>query len=216
MARPGLAFSSTPRMPRSPPPWPPRGWTRCSSTPHPRAWRKISARFGLPLWRAIGVGGRADLPAQAHPVQALLIEPRPPAGASRPGGNGLAMDWSMLRGVETRLRVASGWWPDAQQRRYSHCRNRCNRRGCVIGRRIRTRRKIHRPDQSLHPGSKKMTGGLGGMAHLPPTFPVPASPLHGRHRPRRQFNEIHGDRIGIIVAEMRAHETHYGSDLRRA
>ena len=63
---------------------------------------EISARFGLPLWRAIGVGGRADLPAQAYPVQALLIEPRPPAGASRPGGNGLAMDWSML----------SGWKPD--------------------------------------------------------------------------------------------------------
>ena len=62
----------------------------------------ISARFGRPVWRAVGVAGRADLPVAAQPAEALLIEPRAPADASRPGGNGHAMDWSML----------SGWRPD--------------------------------------------------------------------------------------------------------
>jgi phosphoribosylanthranilate isomerase len=63
---------------------------------------EISVRFGRPVWRAVGVGVRAELPAAAHPAEALLIEPRPQANASRPGGNGLALDWSMLR----------GWKPD--------------------------------------------------------------------------------------------------------
>ena len=58
---------------------------------------EIRARFDRPVWRAVGIGGRADLPPAAHPAEALLIEPRAPAGASRPGGNGQAMDWSMLR-----------------------------------------------------------------------------------------------------------------------
>ncbi len=57
----------------------------------------IAARFGRPVWRALGVGSAADLPAAAGPAEALIVEPRAPSAASRPGGNGQAMDWSILR-----------------------------------------------------------------------------------------------------------------------
>jgi phosphoribosylanthranilate isomerase len=62
----------------------------------------IGARFDRPVWRAVGVSSAGDLPAEAAPAAALLIEPRAPRDASRPGGNGQAMEWSMLR----------GWSPD--------------------------------------------------------------------------------------------------------
>jgi len=62
----------------------------------------LAARFGLPVWRAVGVAAAADLPATAGAASALLIEARPPAHATRPGGNATALDWSIL----------SGWTPD--------------------------------------------------------------------------------------------------------
>jgi phosphoribosylanthranilate isomerase len=62
----------------------------------------IAARFGLPVWRAIPVMSRAELPATCAPAAAALIEPRPPAGATRPGGNAQLLDWSLL----------GGWRPD--------------------------------------------------------------------------------------------------------
>ncbi len=58
----------------------------------------IASRFGLPVWLACPVATAADLPRQAPGIARLLIESRPPPGARRPGGNGLVMDWSMLRG----------------------------------------------------------------------------------------------------------------------
>ncbi len=59
---------------------------------------EIRARFGLPVWRAVGVTTRADLPADAGGADGLLIEPKPPPGATRPGGNAIGLDWSVLDG----------------------------------------------------------------------------------------------------------------------
>ena len=58
----------------------------------------LRARFGLPVWRAVGVAVAADLPAEAGGADALLIEAKPPPGATRPGGNAARIDWSLLRG----------------------------------------------------------------------------------------------------------------------
>jgi phosphoribosylanthranilate isomerase len=58
----------------------------------------LRARFGLPVWRAVGVAAAADLPAAAEGVDGFVIEARPPEGATRPGGNAAAFDWSILRG----------------------------------------------------------------------------------------------------------------------
>ena len=58
----------------------------------------IKARFGLPVWRAVGVSGTADLPDDPLGADRLLIEAKPPAGANRPGGNATTFDWSVLQG----------------------------------------------------------------------------------------------------------------------
>lgn len=63
----------------------------------PRA-AAIRARFGLPVWLPVGVSTRADLPADAAGIDALLIEAKPPPGATRPGGNAAVFDWSILAG----------------------------------------------------------------------------------------------------------------------
>lgn len=63
----------------------------------PERARFLRERFARPVWLAHGVSRRDQLPA-AHSLDGLVIESRPPDDASRPGGNGLAFDWSILRG----------------------------------------------------------------------------------------------------------------------
>jgi phosphoribosylanthranilate isomerase len=74
----------------------------------------IKARFGLPVWRAVGVTGRTDLPADALGADRLLIEAKAPAGANRPGGNATTFDWSILRGwtAPAPWMLAGGLTPD--------------------------------------------------------------------------------------------------------
>ncbi len=58
----------------------------------------LRARFGLPIWRAVGVASAADLPTQAGGADRLVVEAKPPPDATRPGGNATRFDWSLLRG----------------------------------------------------------------------------------------------------------------------
>ena len=61
----------------------------------------IGTRTGLPVWLACPVATTADLPREVPgtgQIARLLIESRPPTLSDRPGGNGVALDWAMLRG----------------------------------------------------------------------------------------------------------------------
>jgi phosphoribosylanthranilate isomerase len=58
----------------------------------------LRARFGVPVWRAVGIGGAADLPVGVEGGDALLIEAKAAPDAGRPGGNARSFDWSLLRG----------------------------------------------------------------------------------------------------------------------
>jgi phosphoribosylanthranilate isomerase len=58
---------------------------------------EIRARFAIPVWLAVGVATAANLPRESS-VDRLLIEAKPPADATRPGGNAAMFDWSLLRG----------------------------------------------------------------------------------------------------------------------
>ncbi len=60
--------------------------------------RQIRAATGLPVWRAIGVAGGGDLPADNQNLDGFVIEAKAPATATRPGGNALAMEWGLLTG----------------------------------------------------------------------------------------------------------------------
>ena len=57
----------------------------------------LRARFGLPVWRAIGVETASDLPAYSV-ADGFVLDAKPPGGAALPGGNARAFDWSMLLG----------------------------------------------------------------------------------------------------------------------
>ncbi len=55
----------------------------------------LRATFGLPVWQSLGIATAADLPA-AITADRVLIEPRAPANATRPGGNATPLDLTLL------------------------------------------------------------------------------------------------------------------------
>jgi phosphoribosylanthranilate isomerase len=67
--------------------------------------RALQARFRLPVWRAVGVSAKTELPVEGEVLDGFVIEPKPPADATRPGGNAVAMDWSLLSDWES-----PGFW----------------------------------------------------------------------------------------------------------
>ena len=58
----------------------------------------LRARFGRPVWQAVGVAAAADLPESAGAADRFVLDARPPADATRPGGNAAGFDWGLLRG----------------------------------------------------------------------------------------------------------------------
>jgi phosphoribosylanthranilate isomerase len=63
----------------------------------------LRARTGRRVMKALGVSNREDLAeakAYAEAADYLLFDAKPPKDSSRPGGNGLAFDWSILAGYE--------------------------------------------------------------------------------------------------------------------
>jgi len=62
---------------------------------------EIRARFGLPVIKALPVAEVSDLDAAAgyeKVADMLMFDARPPQGALRGGGHGLAFDWKILNG----------------------------------------------------------------------------------------------------------------------
>lgn len=68
----------------------------------------LRTRLGVPVMKAIPISEEGDVArADAYIAAAdrLLFDARPPAGATRPGGNAVSFDWSLLR----RWRIALPW-----------------------------------------------------------------------------------------------------------
>ena len=63
----------------------------------------IRSRTGIPVMKAAGIAGSADL-AEVLEIRAdrLLLDAKPPRDAQRPGGNGVAFDWTILAGFQPR------------------------------------------------------------------------------------------------------------------
>jgi phosphoribosylanthranilate isomerase len=59
---------------------------------------RLRTRFGVHVWRAIGVSHSGDLPHGLAAADALLLDAKPPGDATRPGGNAVAFDWRALSG----------------------------------------------------------------------------------------------------------------------
>lgn len=67
----------------------------------PERVAEVRQRFGLPVMKAVGLSGEADLPAimdYSLVADQLLIDAKPGSGTDLPGGNGLAFDWRLLVG----------------------------------------------------------------------------------------------------------------------
>ncbi|MBV9552092.1 MAG: phosphoribosylanthranilate isomerase [Alphaproteobacteria bacterium] len=63
-------------------------------------------RFGRKVMKAVAVAGPDDLAVAARYEDAadlLLFDAKPPPGATRPGGNGLAFDWRLIAGRDWRV-----------------------------------------------------------------------------------------------------------------
>lgn len=63
---------------------------------------EVRERFGLPVMKAIAIEGPEDLEnARSYEGVAdrLMFDAKPPKNATRPGGNAVAFDWDLLRGI---------------------------------------------------------------------------------------------------------------------
>lgn len=61
----------------------------------------VRARHGLPVMKAVGVAGPADLAVLAAyegVADQILLDAKPAPGAVLPGGNGLPFDWGLIAG----------------------------------------------------------------------------------------------------------------------
>lgn len=66
----------------------------------PERVAEVRERFGRPVMKALALAEEADLEwldAYAWVADQLLVDARPPDGAERPGGNGIAFDWRLIR-----------------------------------------------------------------------------------------------------------------------
>jgi phosphoribosylanthranilate isomerase len=58
----------------------------------------IRAATGVPVMKALGVASRGDLATVAdYRADRLLLDAKPPRDATRPGGHGMAFDWTLLQ-----------------------------------------------------------------------------------------------------------------------
>jgi phosphoribosylanthranilate isomerase len=79
----------------------PLDYLQCHGHETPERLAQLRTRFGRPLIKAIAVAGPDDLDGAAAYEDAaarLLFDARPPAAATRPGGNARTFDWSILQG----------------------------------------------------------------------------------------------------------------------
>jgi len=63
----------------------------------------VRRRYGLPVMKAVGIATAGDIEAALgyrDVADWLLLDAKPPKDASRPGGNGLAFDWSLVTGLD--------------------------------------------------------------------------------------------------------------------
>ena len=74
----------------------------------------LRARFSLPVWHAVGIQTACDLPTTSGGADRLLVEAKAPLEATRPGGNALRFDWSIMRGWTPPVAwtLAGGLTPD--------------------------------------------------------------------------------------------------------
>ena len=83
----------------------------------PERVEELGVEFAVDVIKAIPVGEKGDVALAdeyAEAVDMLLFDAKPPPGAGRPGGHGIAYDWSMISAYQgaTPYLLAGGLTPD--------------------------------------------------------------------------------------------------------
>jgi phosphoribosylanthranilate isomerase len=81
-------------------------WLQLHGHESPEQVAALRRRFGLPAMKAVGIREAADLAAVAAyrgVADRILLDAKPPKGATRPGGNAIAFDWAILDGFDPGL-----------------------------------------------------------------------------------------------------------------
>lgn len=83
----------------------------------PERVAEVKARHGLPVMKVLGISDAGDLPAidtYSAVADQLLVDAKPPKGATRPGGNAVTFDWSLIAGRRWGVpwMLAGGLTPD--------------------------------------------------------------------------------------------------------
>jgi phosphoribosylanthranilate isomerase len=76
-------------------------WLQLHGAESPERAAEIGERFATKVMKVLPVGEKSDLAAAARYRSAaagLLLDARPPKGATRPGGNAAVFDWRLLEG----------------------------------------------------------------------------------------------------------------------
>lgn len=86
-------------------------------TETPMRVAEVSAKFGLPVMKAVGIADEGDLPMldeYARVADQILVDAKPPKDADLPGGNGLSFDWRLIanRRWPVPWMLAGGLTPD--------------------------------------------------------------------------------------------------------
>lgn len=79
------------------------GWLQFHGRETPTRLAAIRARTGKKIIKALAVGGPDDvaaIPAYAAVADRLILDAKPPADATRPGGLGETFDWTLLAGLD--------------------------------------------------------------------------------------------------------------------
>lgn len=78
-------------------------WLQLHGHEPPEMVVALKRRFSLPVMKVIGIREAADL-AQVEAYRGiadrLLLDAKPPKGATRPGGNAIRFDWAILDGFD--------------------------------------------------------------------------------------------------------------------
>ena len=76
----------------------------------PEKVREIRKAYGIPVMKAVKIGGRDDIEAASayeNAADMLLLDakPRPGEGLGLPGGNGVSFDWRLMQGLDLKVPV---------------------------------------------------------------------------------------------------------------
>lgn len=79
------------------------GWLQFHGKEPPERLDAIRAQTGKKIIKALAVGGPEDvaaIPAYRAVADRLILDAKPPADATRPGGLGETFDWTLLAGLD--------------------------------------------------------------------------------------------------------------------